>query len=70
MATAQRIYVVTSKDGKSLVKATSQAQAIRHVVANLYTAHTPTPLEVAEMMSQGMELQQAAVAPEQTEMEV
>jgi hypothetical protein len=64
MATAQRTYIVTSTQGKRLVVASSQAQAIRHVVAQDYQAESADGLQVAEMMSAGIKLERASVSPE------
>lgn len=48
-----RIYRVTSQHGDKLVRATSQAQAIRHVVATDYTAKVATQDDILSMVESG-----------------
>ena len=58
-----RLYIVSlPDDGVRLVKATSQAQAISHIVKPLYSARIPTPLEVVELLAAGHVLGDATVA--------
>ena len=61
-----RLYVVESLGGGvRLVKATSQAQAISHIVKPLYNARIAKPLEVADMLAAGHVLGDATAAPMQ-----
>ena len=49
-----RLYIVSLPgDGVRLVKATSQAQAISHIVKPLYSARIAKPLEVVELLGAG-----------------
>lgn len=48
-----RIYRVISRHGDKLVRAASQAQAIRHVVANSYTAKVATQDDILSMLESG-----------------
>lgn len=49
-----RLYIVSLPGGGvRLVKATSQAQAISHIVKPLYTARIAKPLEVVELLAAG-----------------
>lgn len=57
--TNTRIYRVAHKetDGViALVEATSAAQALSTVVADLFTVDVPTALETAKLMESGVEL--------------
>ena len=59
-----RIYVVkeTAADGKTterLVRAGSQAQAIRHVVIGRFDAETASTEDVARLVGDGAEIQTA-----------
>lgn len=55
-----RIYVVISEtEPTRLVEATSQAQAIRHVVANKYRAEVATTKDVAHGMQAGLTVESA-----------
>ena len=68
MATAQRTYIVTSKSGDRFVVATSQSQAIRHVVAQDYKARAADGMEVANLMERGIKLERASSSPETKDM--
>lgn len=68
MATVQRTYIVTSKAGQRLVVAASQAQAIRHVVAQDYQAAAADGIQVAELMESGIKLERASISPENKDM--
>jgi len=68
MATVQRTYIVTSKTGQRLVVAASQAQAIRHVVAQDYQAVAADGMQVAVLMEVGIKLEWASVSPENKDM--
>lgn len=51
MASEVRVYIVKSANGDStLVKATNQAQALRHVARSIYTVRAASALEVAKQM--------------------
>ena len=55
-----RIYMVQALNGDAtLVKATNQAQALRHVARSLYTVRAATALEVAEEMEAGQKIEDA-----------
>lgn len=65
--TAARIYIVTAANGDSmLVKATNQAQALRHVARSIYTVRAATALEVAEEMGAGQKIEDATTEPATT----
>ena len=67
MSAAARIYIVTAANGDSmLVKATNQAQALRHVAKSIYTVRAATALEVAEEMQAGQKIEDATKEPEST----
>lgn len=58
----ERIYVVRSAAGNErLVKAASQAQALRHVARSLFEVYAAAPIEVVELMERGVKAEQAAV---------
>lgn len=59
-----RIYVIDQKgtsaeNGRRLVEATSQAQAIRHCAQNVYTAKAARPTDVAALMTSGIQIEKA-----------
>ena len=56
---AQRIYVVTNGNGRQLVRASSQAQAIRHIVSTEYSAEVAKPDDIVELMTAGVQVQTA-----------
>jgi hypothetical protein len=66
----QRLYKVTNGDKSYLVQATSQAQALRHVAGRLYSVEIAKPLDVAHLMSSGIQLEVATTIPEQTQLEI
>ncbi|TQV61939.1 MAG: hypothetical protein FNT29_10325 [Halothiobacillaceae bacterium] len=57
---AARIYLVTVGDATHLVKATSQAQAIRRIARDLMTCRPAHSLEVAGLMMAGATVLDAA----------
>ena len=60
--TTQRIYIVTAKSGaKRLVQATNPAQALRHVASNEFGVQAAKAVEVAQLMSAGVVLEQSRV---------
>ena len=70
MATEQRIYKVTSADKAYLVQAVSQAQALRHVAGKQYGVEVAKAVDVAQLMSKGVQLEVASTVPEQSQMEL
>lgn len=67
MSAAVRIYIVTAANGDAmLVKATNQAQALRHVARSIYSVRAATALEVAEEMQAGQKVEDATAEPETT----
>ena len=61
-----RLYIVEFMNERArLIKATSQAQAINHVIKPFYTARIAKPLEVADMLADGHILGDATAAPVQ-----
>jgi hypothetical protein len=62
------IYKVTENDQPArLVKATSASAAIRHAASQRFAAETmKNPVEVAEMMSGGTQLETATPIDEET----
>lgn len=64
-----RIYVVITGDERRLVEATSAAQAIRHCVANKYSAKPATPKEIAQFMRDGLTVEKANETTKQGEKE-
>lgn len=65
-----RIYVVTGNGAqtgsKRLVDAVSAAQAIRHCAKEIYTAQAASPKEIAALMSNGTQIEQANEATTNT----
>lgn len=60
MSTQARIYIVQSANGdQTLVKATTQAQALRHVARNAFTVRAAAAIEVADMMANGKQFEDA-----------
>jgi len=70
MAAEQRIYKVINADKSYLVQATSQAQALRHVASRQYTVEVAKAIDVAQMMSNGAQVEIATVVPEQGQLDV
>lgn len=59
-----RIYHVTATNGAiGLVKATNQAQALRHVARQVFTIKPATALEVADRMADGIKVEDATKEP-------
>ena len=69
MATEQRIYKVISSHKEHLVQASSQAQALRHVAGKYYTVDVAKAIDVAQMMSKGVQIEIASMNAEQTTIE-
>ena len=67
MAIEQRIYKVINKDKSYLVLATSQAQALRHVASRQYSVEVAKAIDVASMMSKGVQVEVASIVSEQTQ---
>jgi hypothetical protein len=65
VAAEQRIYKVTNGDKTFLVQAASQAQALRHVAGRLYSVDVAKSIDVAHLMSSGVQLETASIIPEQ-----
>lgn len=61
----ERIYKVTSADKIHLVQAHSQAQALRHVAGKYYAVKAATAIEVAQMMSSGVALEDSTGGDQQ-----
>lgn len=70
MATEQRIYKVTSADKAYLVQAVSQAQALRHIAGRQFTVEVAKAVDVAQLMSKGVQVEAASVVPEQAQIEI
>ena len=62
MATEQRIYKVTGNGRTQLVRASSQAQALRHIAGEIFTVEVAKIIEVADLIVKGVHLK---VAPRQ-----
>lgn len=65
----QRIYKVTSGDSTYLVQAASQAQALRHVAGKTFCIEVAKAIDVAQVMSKGIAVEVANMAPEQASIE-
>jgi hypothetical protein len=69
---ATRIYYVTAEDGEArLVRATSPAQAIRHVARDRYRVAVASQETIVEMVSAGDPVETAGdepVGPEERQM--
>jgi hypothetical protein len=53
--TPVRLYAITRAGVSTrLVKANSQAQALRHVATDEYSVTIPSPLETVDLVSQGV----------------
>ena len=66
MATEQRIYIVTGNSKTNLVRAMSQAQALRYIAGEMFTVEVARAVEVADLMAKGVHLKVAVQASEQT----
>jgi hypothetical protein len=69
MASAQRIYVVNGNGRQTLVRASSQAQALRHVAGSLFEVNVASADDVVTMMENGAVVQKANPEPEQFEIQ-
>ncbi len=65
----QRIYKVTSGETTHLVQAASQAQALRHVAGKTFTVEVAKAIDVAQIMSKGVQVEVASVIAEQATIE-
>jgi len=54
---AQRIYKVSDSQVTHLVQAANQAQALRHVAGKRYTVQAAKPVDVAQLMTSGVQLE-------------
>jgi hypothetical protein len=70
VAQEQRIYKVTNGDKTYLVQAVSQAQALRHVAGRLYSVEVARSIDVAHLMSAGVQLETASIVPEQVQINI
>lgn len=61
MSSAARIYVVTDKSAgtKHLVKATNQAQAVRHIASARLDCMVANSIEVVQLMQAGSQVEDA-----------
>lgn len=66
MATEQRIYIVTGNGKTHLVRAMSQAQALRHIAGEMFTVEIAKAVDVADLMAKGVHLKVAALVAEQS----
>lgn len=58
MATATRIYIVTSTEGVTrLVKATVASQAITHVAKNAFTARVASQDDLVQALGNGVKVE-------------
>ncbi len=63
--TPVRLYAVTRKGGDTrLVKASSQAQALRHVATDEYAVTIPSPLTTVDLVSNGVAVEIAGIHEE------
>ncbi len=65
--TKSRIYTVANGDQESLVRATSESQAIRHVVKGMYVARVATQDDIALLVGAGVKIQDARAPSGQTD---
>lgn len=64
-ANGSRIYVVTEDgEAKSLVRARSQSEAIRHVTANRFEAIVADQDHLVRLLGDGIKVEDAKPAPE------
>ena len=66
MATEQRIYIVTGFGKTTLVRAMSQAQALRHIADEIFTVEIAKAVNVADLMAKGVHLKVAVQVSDQT----
>ena len=58
MATATRIYIVSTQDGTNrLVRATVASQAITHVAKSAFTARVASQDDLVEALSNGVKVE-------------
>lgn len=59
---SKRIYLVSEQNdgGRYLVRATSQASAIRHVTADLFKAEVAKQEELVSLVAEGFRVEDAA----------
>lgn len=73
MSAQTRIYVVESKSniasdkGHRLVRASSQAQALRHVADGLFEVSVPSQDRLVELAGKGIAVEEAGAEPPKTE---
>lgn len=60
-----RVYRVISAHGDKLVRAGSQAQAIRHVVSSTFSARVATQDDMESMLGNGLKVENAKAEPQQ-----
>lgn len=63
----QRIYKVTGNGRTELVRASSQAQALRHIAGEIFTVEVAKTIEVADLLVKGVHLKVAIQTSEQAE---
>lgn len=69
MATSQRIYLVTTNEGKKrLVKATQRQQALSHVANSLFTVRVASQDDLVKALTSGTEVENYK-NPEQMELQ-
>lgn len=61
---AERIYAVEDGQATRLIRASSQAQALRHVARDTFVVTTVSALETAELMGKGIKLEVAGAETE------
>lgn len=61
---AERVYAVCDGVKTRLVRASTQAQALRHVARDTFTVAVASALETAELMNLGVKLEAAAAGTE------
>lgn len=63
---SKRIYLVSSEDTKALVRAANQAQAIRHVAINQYTAKVASQDDLVKLVAAGQSVEDASSDSEES----
>lgn len=56
----QRIYLVSNGKDARLVRASNQAQAVRHVVRNTFTASVASQDELVDALGKGIKVEDAS----------
>jgi ribosomal protein S9 len=59
------VYLTESPQGKLLVNARTNAQAVNHVVKNTVTAKVVTAEEAVKLMQDGVKVESAGEAPQE-----